>query len=241
MLPINHKGCKEPVHLGVTLLENGKEEMVRQTMIEVFKKDRLPKTIRSDNGSPFACTSALLGLSKLSAWWIRLGIAPNRGRVGCPQDNGAHERMHRDMKKELQAERADRQSEMDEWVDTFNRERPHQALNGDTPAMHYHKSARKYTGSLIEFDYKDMATRIIDKHGDLKWRSMDYFLSEALRGERVGLKAQGKGLYEVRFGDYMLGLVDEKRGTFTPRQEGREAPRVIRARKKQKAVIREFE
>lgn len=137
-------------------------------MIEVFKKCGLPKSIRSDKGAPFACTRALLGLSKLSAWWTRLGIVPNRGRVGCPQDNGAHERMHRDMKKELQAERADTQREMDEWVETFNRERPHQTLHGDTPAMHYRKSARKYAGSIIWFDYKYIPTRIIDKHGDLK-------------------------------------------------------------------------
>lgn len=70
---------------------------------------------------------------------------------------------------------------------------------------------------------------------------MAYFLSEALRGERVGLKAQGKGLYEVRFGDYLLGIVDEKHEKFTPQQEGSGAPRVIKARKKQKAEIREFD
>ena len=239
--PLTIRDAKSRYILGVTLLENGKEETVRQAMIEVFKKYGLPKSIRSDNGTPFACTSALLGLSKLSAWWIRLGIEPNRGRVGCPQDNGAHERMHRDMKKELQAERADTQSEMDEWVDTFNHKRPHQALNGDTPAMHYHKSPLKYTGSLIEFDYKEMTTRIIDKHGDLKWHSMDYFLSEALRGERVGLKDIGKSLYEVWFGDYLLGVVDEEQETFRPQQEGSNTPRVIKARKKQKAAIREFD
>ena len=108
--PLTIRDAKSRYILGVTLLENGKEETVRQAMIEVFKKYGLPKSIRSDNGTPFACTSALLGLSKLSAWWIRLGIDPNRGRVGCPQDNGAHERMHRDMIKDLQAERADTQS-----------------------------------------------------------------------------------------------------------------------------------
>ena len=103
--PLTIRDAKSRYILGVTLLENGKEETVRQAMIEVFKKYGLPKSIRSDNGT--------------------------------------HERMHRDMKKELQAERADTQSEMDEWVDTFNNKRPHQALNGDTPAMHYHKSSRK--------------------------------------------------------------------------------------------------
>ena len=130
---------------------------------------------------------------------------------------------------------------MDEWVDTFNHKRPHQALNGDTPAMHYHKSPLKYTGSLIEFDCKEVTMRIIDKHGDLKWHSMDYFLSEALRGESMGLKDIGKSLYEVWFGDYLLGGVDEEQETFRPQQEGSNTPRIIKARKKQKAAIREFD
>lgn len=144
--------------------------------------------------------------------------------MGCPQDNGAHERMHKDMKKELQAERADTQEEMDEWVDEFNKQRPHQALNGDTPSQHYRRSTRKYTGSLMEFDYKEMTTRKIDKHGDLKWHSMDYFLSEALRGERVGMKSLGKGRYEIWFCEHLLGIVDENEKTFSPQlKKGRQA------------------
>lgn len=227
--------------LGVTLLGDSREETVRAAMIELFKKYGLPKSIRSDNGAPFACTQALLGLSKLSVWWLRLGIGLNRGRVGCPQDNGAHERMHKDMKKELQAERADTQEEMDEWVDEFNKQRPHQALNGDTPSQHYRRSTRKYTGSLMEFDYKEMTTRKIDKHGDLKWHSMDYFLSEALRGERVGMKSLGKGRYEIWFCEHLLGIVDENEKTFSPQLKKGDRPRVVRARPKQKAEIREFE
>lgn len=178
--------------LDVTLLTGSKDESVRQAMIKVFERYGLPKSIRSNNGFPFARTQALLGLSKLSAWWIRLGIEPNRSRVGCPQDNGVHERMHRDMKRGLQAERADTQSEMDEWVDEFNTIRPHQAQNGDTPAQHYRKSPRIYTSSLVDYDYGKMPIRKTDEHGDLEWHSMDYFLSEALRGERIGLKSIGK-------------------------------------------------
>ena len=143
---------------------------------------------------------------------MRLGIGLNRGRVGCPQDNGAHERMHKDMKKELQAERADTQAEMDEWVDEFNNLRPHQALNGETPSQHYRRSPRKYMGSLVE----------------------------ALRGERVGMKSLGKGRYEVWFCEYLLGIVDEGAGTFAPELKKGDKPRVVKARRKQKAVIREF-
>ena len=238
--PLTIRDARSRFILGVTLLADSKEESVRQAMSETFQKYGLPKSIRSDNGSPFACTQALLGLSKLSAWWIRLGIEPNRGRVGCPQDNGAHERMHKDMKKELQVERADTQSEIDEWVDEFNNVRPHQALKGDTPAMHYRKSPRPYTGSLIDFDYGKLPTRKIDKHGDLKWHSMDYFLSEALRGERIGLKSIGKRRYEAWFCEHLLGIIDEEAETFTPQVPKGSKGRVILARRKQKAYIREI-
>lgn len=239
--PLTVRDARSRFILGVTLLGDEREESVRAAMIEIFKKYGLPKSIRSDNGAPFACTQALLGLSKLSVWWLRLGIELNRGRVGCPQDNGAHERMHKDMKRELQAERADTQAEMDEWVGDFNNLRPHQALNGETPSKLYRRSFREYTGSLVEFDYKGLETRKIDKHGDLKWHSMDYFLSEALRGERVGMKSLGKNRYEVWFCEYLLGIVDENEKTFSPALGKGDKPRVIKARYKQKAVIREFE
>lgn len=238
--PLTIRDAKSRFILGVTLLEDSKEQTVRRAMIEVFKKYGLPKRIRSDNGSPFACTQALLGLSKLSAWWIRLGIEPVRGRVGCPQDNGAHERMHRDMKRELQAEHVDTQTEIDEWVHSFNYERPHQALGGDTPCMYYRKSKRRYEGSLIEFDYKQMQVRHIDKHGEVKWHSMDYFISEALRGETVGLKRLKDGVYEVWFGAYLLGMINEEDKTFSPEQEKGTKKRVIKAKRKQKAEINEF-
>lgn len=216
--------------LGVTLLPNCREETVRQAMTSLFKKYGLPKRIRSDNGSPFASTHAILGLSRLSVWWLKLGIGLNRGRVGCPQDNGAHERMHKDMKRELQAEHADTQSEMDEWVHDFNNVRPHQALNGDTPSQHYCKSRRAYLGDNIEFDYGNLPVRVIDSHGDLVWHALDYFLSESLCGERVAVRDIGNGCHEVLFCEQVLGILDERRQTFAPRLQKGRKPRIIQGR-----------
>lgn len=240
--PLTIRDTKSRFILGVTLLSGCDEESVRRAMSEVFRKYGLPKVIRSDNGTPFASTHSLLGLSKLSVWWLRLGIKLNRSRVGCPQDNGAHERMHRDMKKELQAQKVDTQSEIDEWVRIFNFERPHQALQGDTPAEHYHKSSRKYKGSLVEIDYGKMATRIIDSHGDLKWHGVDYFLSEALRGERVGMAKIGEECYEVWFDVLLLGILDEGKRVFHPRREekGKEGDLIL-GRARQRAKIREVD
>ncbi len=129
---------------------------------------------------------------------------------------------------------------MDEWADKFNTIRPHQAQNGDTSAQHYRKRPRIYTSSLVDYDYGKMPTRRTDKHGDLKWHSMDYFLSEALRGERIGLKGIGKKRYEAWFCEHLPGIIDEGSETFTPQLAKGCKQRTIYARRKQKACIKEF-
>ena len=139
-----------------TLLTCYDEMSVRRAMSEAFRTYGLPEVIRSDNGTPSGSPHSLLGLSKRSVWYLRIGIKLNRSCVGCPRVNGAHKRMHRDLKRELQAQKADTQSETDEWVKIFSFERPHQALQGDTPAEHYHKSSRKYKSSLVEIVYGKM-------------------------------------------------------------------------------------
>ncbi len=144
--PLTIRDAKRRYILGVTLLEGMKEGTVKAAMIEVFEKYGSPERIRSDCGVPFANTQAVLMLSRLSTWWIKFRIEPVRERVGCTQDNGAHERMHLDMKQELEAESVDTQNEIDEWVHTYNYERPHEALGGDTPGEHYRKDRRAYLG-----------------------------------------------------------------------------------------------
>ncbi len=129
---------------------------------------------------------------------------------------------------------------MDEWLHEFNTIRPYQALKGDTPAQHYRKSPRIYTNSIVDCDHGNMPTRKIDKHGDLKWHSMAYFLSEALRGERIGLKSIGKTQFEAWFCEYLLGIIDEEAETFTSRFEKGCKQRIIFAGRKQKAYIKVF-
>jgi transposase InsO family protein len=127
------------------------KEMYAFTVIErAFKDFGLPLAIRTDNGCPFASNSAFFGLSKLSVWWLRLGIAIERIKPGNPQQNGRHERMHLTLKKEATKPPAknflQQQAKFDRFIECYNRERPHQALNMKYPAEIYRASPRPYGG-----------------------------------------------------------------------------------------------
>ena len=114
--------------LELRAMHNARSETVRQSFEQLFERRGLPQVIRSDNGSPFASVHGLFGLSRLSAWWVALGIDLERGRPGHPQDNGAHERMHRDISREIEALGESDQAALDLWRESFNYERPHEAL-----------------------------------------------------------------------------------------------------------------
>ena len=113
--------------LDLRKLEDGCTQTVRRSFERLFERHGLPGAIRSDNGSPFASVQTLHGLSRLSAWWVALGIDLERGRAGCPQDNAAHERLHRDVSLELEGLGEQTQEGLDLWRQEFNYERPHEA------------------------------------------------------------------------------------------------------------------
>ena len=118
-------------------LESTKESFAFTVFERVFREFGLPNAIRSDNGVPFASPTALFGLSKLSVWWLQLGIAVERIKPGNPQQNGRHERMHLTLKKEATQPASfnflQQQSRFDDFVDEFNNERPHQAIGMKYP------------------------------------------------------------------------------------------------------------
>src|SRR5438477_9312809 len=156
---------------------------LRRVFERLFERYGLPQSIRSDNGTPFAATSALLGLSRLSAWWVALGIDLERGRPGHPQDNGAHERLHRDISLELEGiVGAHRQAALDIWREQFNFERPHEALAMHTPAELYLVWERKYDGTPATLEYDAMGSRKVNGSGNIKWEGEHYFLSTSLAG-----------------------------------------------------------
>jgi putative transposase len=125
--------------LGLESLKDGSSDTVRKSFESLFARYGLPQAIRSDNGSPFASSQSVWGLSRLSTWWMALGIELERSRPGRPQDNAAHERMHRDIGLELEAMDRGDQASLDLWRQEYNEQRPHQALGMRYPCEVYPK------------------------------------------------------------------------------------------------------
>jgi transposase InsO family protein len=197
---------------------NSRTETIRSYFEQLFEKHGLPSAIRSDNGPPFASSNGLLGLSRLSAWWLALGIDLERGRPGCPQDNGAHERMHLDISRELEVNRLGRDQEaFDVWRHEFNTVRPHEILGMATPAELYEPSGRSYEGTPEDLDYGTMETRRIKpRSGTICYQGEPIMISTALVGWSVGLASQNNGLLEVWFADLLLGHLDPATSSFKP-------------------------
>ena len=200
--------------LEVRALQDARSETVRKSFERLFERQGLPGAIRSDNGSPFASALALLGLSRLSAWWVALGIDLERGRPGHPQDNGAHERMHRDISHELEALGESDQEALDLWRQTFNFARPHEALGMRCPGELYAPSHRKYDGTPEDLEYPQMCTRRVCQHGLIKVDGQRLFLSTSLAGWSVGLKPITQNVMDVWFGRLLLGQIDLSASNF---------------------------
>jgi len=196
-------------------MPNASGVAVRAAFERLFEQHGLPGAIRSDNGPPFAHMSGVLGLTQLSAWWVALGIDLERGRPGHPQDNGAHERLHRDISRELETARlGEDQAVLDEWRHTFNHERPHEALGLRTPAEVYSSSHTKFQGTPQDLSYSGMDSRKIQTHGGIHWQGQAYFISTALQGWSVGVQPTPSGPCHVWFGRLLIGTIDAQTGSF---------------------------
>src|SRR5262249_9095655 len=156
------------------------------------------------------------GISRLSAWWVRLGILPERSRPARPADNGRHERMHRTLKAEAtlppQANCAAQQRGFNLFRKEYNDVRPHEALGYQPPSQHYTRSPRPYPRRLPELEYpNDHDRRRVDPSGHIKWRGRPVFLTGALAGETVGIAPADDENSAVYFGPVLLGLLSARR------------------------------
>jgi transposase InsO family protein len=201
--------------LELRAVEDARTETIRKHFEALFEARGLPQAIRSDNGVPFASHFGLLGLSRLSVWWVALGIDLERGRPACPQDNGGHERLHLDVQREVRGDaQREHQAGLDEWRQTFNEERPHEALGMKCPCEVYTKSERKYEGTPADLSYEGMATRRVANQGCIRWRDELVFISTALVGWSLGLQPRADGQWNVWFGRLLLGQLEESTLAF---------------------------
>jgi transposase InsO family protein len=180
-----------------------------------FRQYGLPDSIRTDNGTPFA-SAGLGGLSRLSVWFIKLGIRPERITAGCPEQNGRHERMHKTLKDETadppKKNINEQQKAFNDFVNIYNNERPHEALGQRPPASVYCKSSRGYPYKLPSIEYDNHTTvRYVHPNGRMTWHATDVYISQSLSGEYIGLKQTGDTIWEISFGNYPLGLMDERK------------------------------
>ena len=195
-------------------LESQQGHVVRSSMERVFREYGLPATIRSDNGTPFA-SIALGGLSRLSVWWIKLGIIPERIRPGHPEENGRHERMHRTLKAEAitppRASIRAQQKAFDSFRREYNQDRPHEALGQNPPASLYRPSERSYPSRIKEIEYdSDMTVRRVRSAGEIKWKGRLVYMSDALVGQLVGLIPESERHWAIYFGLMKLALIDQQ-------------------------------
>lgn len=193
-------------------LEGPRYKETKECFERIFREYGLPEAIRTDNGTPFAGTS-IGGLSRLSVWWIKLGIIPERIAKGEPQQNGRHERMHRTLKESTVnpagANLRDQQKKFDFFRVEYNNERPHESIGMKRPAEVFKKAIRPFPEAVKPVEYPDdFVVRIIKLNGDMKFKGGLYFISELLQGERVGLKEVSDGYWQINFGLHKLGYID---------------------------------
>jgi putative transposase len=193
------------------------KEMYAFTVFErAFRDFGLPLAIRTDNGVPFASASAFFGLSRLSVWWLRLGIGIERIQPGNPQQNGRHERMHLTLKKEATKPPAknllQQQEKFDRFIDYYNQERPHQALNGRCPGQLYRPSPRPYKGlGELQYPLHDR-TVTVTQCGRICLGRRKINLSQVFAGQNVGIKEIAEKIWLVSFMHYDLGFFDHETG-----------------------------
>jgi transposase InsO family protein len=201
--------------LGIEGLDSVSESQAWPVFERLFREYGLPRAIRTDNGSPFAAIRAVGRLSRLSVRWMKLGISLERIEPGHPEQNGSHERMHRTLKQETARppapSRSSQQERFDQFRGLYNEQRPHEALAQQTPAELYRPSSRSYPAKMPEPDYPGhFEVRSVRPNGEIKWQGEFLFLSEALRGERVGLEESADGVWTVYFGAVPLARFDEE-------------------------------
>jgi len=198
----------------VVLLGNQSIEGTRAEFVKIFRKYGLPRRIRCDNGAPFG-GGGPTGLTRLSAWWVKLGIEVEFITPGRPCENGAHEQFHRVYKAEVAKNPARRPGEQqrrsNRWLRCYNEDRPHEALGMEVPASRYRRSQRRMPKVVKPWTYPEgWVRRWVKGSGEIAWRGKRRFVGESFVRDYVGLKMIRWGVWRVYFGPILVGELHEK-------------------------------
>ena len=201
-------------------VEHMSYEQVKMRFENVFRQYGLPEVIRTDNGEPFA-SCGLGGQSRLSYWWIRLGIRPERIEPGHPEQNGCHERIHKTLKEYTARPPATtivgQQRRFNEFSAEYNEHRPHEALQMRTPSDCYRSSTREFPYRLPEVSYPDyMKVKRVQLHGDIKYLGKRLFVTESLNGEYVGVEQTDEHSSLLWYCGYLLGRIEHRQWRIGP-------------------------
>ena len=223
--PLTITDHKSRYIIACVALESTQEGGVFAAFEAAFEQFGLPKAIRTDNGIPFS-SSSILGFSKLSVWWMRLGIEVERIHPGCPQENGRHERMHLTLKRDVLHNPAPnllkQQEIFDYFIEVFNKKRPHEALNNKTPLSEYIKSSSKLPKRLKSLDYEECdMVRVVNLHGRLyiEKRFGAIHIGQALVKQPIGITQVDEETYRLQFMDIILGHYSIKDRRFSKMTE----------------------
>jgi len=200
--------------LATTLLRTQNMLLCRDAFTRVFREYGLPKAIRMDNGTPFGGTGAL-GLTRLSAWWVKLGIVVEFITPGRPCENGSHEQFHRVYKAEVAARPARtvlaQQERSTLWLWAYNHQRPHEALGMRRPVELFEKNPRRLPKRIKAWEYPaGWQRRWVKGNGEISWQGVRRFVGEAFLREYVGLKPKRRAVWQVYFGPMLVGELHEK-------------------------------
>lgn len=201
-------------------VEKTNTEQVQAICAAAFREYGMPLRIRTDNGAPFA-SRAIAGISRLSIYWMKLGIEPERIQPGHPEQNGRHERMHRTLKAETAkppaASRRAQQASFDRFRKEFNEYRPHEALGQKTPSSCYHPSPRAYPDRVPKPEYDStMKPKRVYPDGTFFWKGTQIFISKCLGGEFIGLAATDDRYWDVHFATFPLARFDSHKLVLEP-------------------------
>lgn len=201
-------------------LASTKEAFAFNGFERAFRDFGMPRAIRTDNGVPFSSPMSLFNLSKLSVWWLRLGIAIERIKPGNPQQNGRHERMHLTLKQEATKPAGDnmlqQQGKFDDFMDIYNNERPHQGIDMKAPSDLYSRSSREYRGiTELNYPFHDKMLTVT-ACGRICHNKMKVHLSTVFAGQNVGIKQIEEDIWLVSFMNYDLGFFDTEKNKIEP-------------------------